>query len=457
MSDAAVVDLTALLDGHKLGRYHVQILILCGLCCFVAGFFTVSLGFIAPVAAAALHLGPGALGPAFSTMGVGCIFGSFVCTPLADRFGRKPVILGGLLFAVPFLFWIGTAQSLLVIMIGQFFAGFGLMGTVPIVLALAGEFMPKHARVTLTMLVWIGFNLGSIVTGIVAAHLAAGGDWHVQFQICGTMPLLIVPVAWLLLPESLEFLAERHAGGGRLIAILHRLDPALAVAPNTTFVLAEKEEHGFPVSLLFREGRARLTCLLWLMFFGNMAALVFINSWLATILVDIGIAKGIAIMIAALTNAGGIFGGIAVSELCDHHEAHRFSVLAAAYVLGGVFIAGISYAGDHAAVALLAAFFAGFFTMGTQNSANAVAATIYPTTMRSSGAGWAIGMGNIAQILSPLLGGFLLSLQWPATTVLGIIAVPTLVAALAAWRIGQTATRSAPASDAAATRTAISR
>ena len=429
------VDLTALIDNRKLGRFHLRVLILCGLCCFVSGFFAVSLGFIAPVATAALSLSPGALGPAFATMGLGSILGAFVCTPLADRIGRKPVILGGLLLAVPFLFWIGTARSLFVIMLGQFFAGFGLMGILPVVLALAGEFMPKHARVTLTMLVWIGFNLGSIIAGIVAARLAASGDWHMLFWINGVMPLAVAPIAASWLPESLEFLTEEHASAPRIAAILHRLDSSLAFAPTVRFILDETEEHGFPVSLLFHEGRARLTSFLWLMFFGNMAALVFMNSWLATLLANVGIAKSVAIIIAALTNAGGILGGIAVSELCDRYEARRFDILAVAFLLGGGFIAAIGYAGDHAAAAFLAAFLAGFFIMGTQNTANAVAATIYPTAMRSTGAGWAIGMGSLAQIFSPLLGGFLLSLQWSPTTVLDVIALPTAIAALAAWRI----------------------
>jgi AAHS family 4-hydroxybenzoate transporter-like MFS transporter len=439
MSDGSTtIDLTYLLDNHRLGRFHIQVLVLGGLCCFASGFFTVALGFIAPVAAGALNLGPGALAPAFAMMGGGSIIGSFICTPLADRFGRKPVILGGMLIAVPFIFLIGSARSLTTIMIGQFFAGFGLMGSVPIVLAHAGEFMPKHARVTLTMLVWVGFNLGSIVTGVVAAHIAASGDWHMLFLINGAIALAIVPLGALLMPESLEFLAETHVRNARIVRILRRLDATVPIPLNATFVLAEKEEHGFPVSLLFHEGRARLTSLLWIMFFANMIALIFINSWLATLLVDMGIAKSVAIMIAALTNAGGIFGGIAVAELCDHHDDHRFHVLAAAYVLGGVCIAAIGYSGNHAAAALVAAFLAGFFVMGTQNTANAVAATIYPTAIRSSGAGWAIGMGNIAQILSPLLGGFLLGLKWPAASVLATVALPTTIAALAAWGIGRT-------------------
>ena len=440
MSDTPIVDLTVLLDNHKLGRFHVQILLVCGLCCFVSGFFVVGLGFIAPVATTALHLEPGALGPVFAAMGVGSFVGSLVFTPAADRFGRKPVILAGLLIAAPFLFLMGTAESVRSLIWMQFFGGFALMGTIPIVLALAGEFMPKHARVTLTMLVWIGFNFGSIVTGLVAARIAAGGDWHYLFDIAGTLALIVAPVVVFFLPKSLDFLAESPKTGARIARILGRLDGAISIPAGARFVLEEKEEHGFPVTLLFHEGRSRLTLFLWLMFFCNMMALVFINSWLATILVAMGIAKSTAIMTAALTNLGGILGGIAVSEFCDRYPRRRFAILAASFLLGGVAIATIAQVGGQAALALAASFVAGFFTMGTQNTANAVAATIYPTAMRSTGAGWAIGMGNIAQILSPLIGGLLLALGWLPATILALAALPPILAALAAWRIGRHAT-----------------
>lgn len=436
MSDTPIVDLTALLDNHKLGRFHLQVLIVCGLCCFVSGFFVVGLGFIAPVATTALHLQPGAFGPVFAAMGLGSFVGSLVFTPAADRFGRKPVILAGLLIAVPFLFLMGTAESVRSLIWMQFFGGFALMGTVPIVLALAGEFMPKHARVTFTMLVWIGFNLGSIVTGIVAARIAAGGDWHYLFDIAGALALVVAPVALLFLPESLDFLAENPGTGSHIARILGELDPSVAVPAEARFVLEEKEEHGFPVALLFHEGRKRLTLFLWLMFFCNMMSLVFINSWLATILVAMGIAKSTAIMTAALTNLGGILGGLAVSEFCDRVPRHRFTILAASFLLGGVAIAAVAQVGGQAALALAISLLAGFFTLGTQNTANAVAATIYPTAMRSTGAGWAIGMGNIAQILSPLIGGFLLALGWLPATILILAALPPILAALAAWLIG---------------------
>jgi MFS transporter, AAHS family, 4-hydroxybenzoate transporter len=432
-----VIDLTLLIDSQKVGPFHIRILLVCGLCCFAAGFYTVALGLVAPVATAAMNLRAGALGPAFAAMGVGVICGSLIFAPLADRFGRRRVILGGLSLGAPFLALTASANSLAALMLGLFFDGFALMGVVPIVLALAGEFMPRHERVTLTMLVWSGFNLGSIAAGIAAAVLATGDHWHRIFFINSALALASALVAAGLLPESLDFLVASHAKTTRIAPILHRLVPQLTIPAHARFVLEEREEQGFPIALLFKEGRARLTVFLWVMLFSNIAVLVFINSWLATVLVGMGVGKSIAIMAAASTNAGGIAGGVAISELCDRSETRRFQILSVAFLTGGALIAAIGWAGHWPAAAFAAALAVGFFTFGAQNTANAVAATIYPTAMRSTGAGWAIGIGNSSQIFSPLIGGFLLSLHWPAPEILGIAALPTLCAAFAALRIGR--------------------
>ncbi|HUN99706.1 MAG TPA: MFS transporter [Bradyrhizobium sp.] len=432
---ASDVNLTALIDNQRIGGFHIRVLFLCGACCFISGFYTVALGFTAPIASVAMSLPAGALGPAFMAMGFGVISGSLVCTPLADRIGRKPVIIGGLLMATPFLLLMQTAASVLGVMWRLYFAGFGLMGSVPIVLALAGEFMPTHSRVTMTMLVWIGFNIGSMVAGVLAASLAFSNDWRALFLVNGTLALTVAIITAVWLPESLDYLCETHASDNKIKGILRRLCPKADFANGARFTLAEKDETGFPVSLLFRKRRAQLTLLLWLMFFANIAALVFLNSWLATLLVRMGIAKNYAIIIAASTNAGGIIGGIIVSELCDHYEDFRFYILGPAFVLGGLCIAALAYPGG-AVPAFVTAAMAGFFTYGTQNTANAIAATIYPTAMRSTGAGWAIGIGNSAQIASPLVGGLLLSLNWSTEMILFVAALPTLVAGLTVIRLG---------------------
>ena len=163
----------------------------------------------------------------------------------------------------------------------------------------------------------------------------------------------------------------------------------------------------------------------------SLLELFFLSSWLPTILHRAGISQHQAIVVASLLHFGGIVGGLVLGPLCDRFNP--YFVLAIAYVFSGAFIAAIGVSGNVAAFAMAATFFAGFFTFGAQNTANAIAATNYPTAMRSSGIGWALGIGRIGQIVGPLIGGLLLSLQWGTQGILYVVAVPSLVAATAAF------------------------
>ena len=160
-------------------------------------------------------------------------------------------------------------------------------------------------------------------------------------------------------------------------------------------------------------------------------AVFFLNSWLPTVLHKAGLPQHAAIVIAALLHFGGIAGGLAIAPLCD--KLNPYLVLAGAYICSGTFIAGIGLAGNKTMWVIGATFCAGFFTFGAQNSANAIAATRYPTAMRSSGIGWALGIGRTAQIIGPLIGGLLLSLHWGTSGILYVIALPSVVAAMAAF------------------------
>jgi AAHS family 4-hydroxybenzoate transporter-like MFS transporter len=313
----------------------------------------------------------------------------------------------------------------------RFAIGLGLGGVVPNALALSAEFMPKKFRVTLVLMTWLGFSIGSGIAGPVTAYILLAHSWRAVFLFAGILPVVLAPLLIWRLPESLHGLTQRGSDMRRIAATLAQMNPDLVFPVDAHFINSEKKEKGFPVALLFREGRARITLLLWVMFFMNLLALFFLNSWLPTVLHKAGLPQHLAIVIAALLHFGGIAGGLAIAPLCDRFNP--YVVLAFAYILSGTFIAGIGISRNVALFAMATTFFAGFFTFGAQNTANAIAATRYPTAMRSSGIGWALGIGRIGQIVGPLIGGFLLSLQWGTTQILYVIAVPSVVAATAAF------------------------
>jgi AAHS family 4-hydroxybenzoate transporter-like MFS transporter len=426
----ALVNLAELIDEQPIGRFQVWVLVLCATAMFVDGFDTQAIGYVAPSLSAALAIKPAALGLVFAAGGLGAILGTLAFAPLADRVGRKPVIIGCvLLFAACSLLtsFANTARELMGM---RFATGLGLGGVVPNALALTADFMPKRFRVTLVLLTWFGFSIGSGVGGPITAHILEGHTWRAVFVFGGLLPILIAPLLWRSLPESLRGLSQRGGHENQIRATLARLNPHLNLRADVTF-LTEKKEEGFPVALLFRDGRSRVTIPLWIMFFMALLELFFLNSWLPTILHKAGIAQHQAIVVASLLHFGGIVGGLAIAPLCDRFNP--YFVLAIAYIFSGACIAGIGISGNAAMLAMAATFLAGFFTFGAQNTANAIAATNYPTAMRSSGIGWALGIGRTGQIVGPMIGGLLLSLHWGTQGILYVIAVPSIIAAAAAF------------------------
>jgi len=428
---APLVDVAELIDQQTVGRFQIGVLLLCASAMLVDGFDTQAIGYVAPALSAALAVKPSALGLVFAAGGLGAILGGLVLAPYADRVGRKPIIVGSMLFFAVCTLLISTANTVPQLMWMRFAIGLGLGGVVPNALALSAEFMPKKFRVTLVLMTWLGFSIGSGVAGPVTAYILIAHSWRAVFLFAGILPVVLAPLLIWRLPESLHGLTQRGTDGHRIATTLAQMNPDLIYPADARFINSEKKERGFPVVLLFREGRARVTLLLWVMFFMNLLALFFLNSWLPTVLHKAGLPQHLAIVIAALLHFGGIAGGLAIAPLCDRFNP--YAVLAFAYILSGTFIAGIGISRNVALFAMATTFFAGFFTFGAQNSANAIAATRYPTAMRSSGIGWALGIGRIGQIVGPLIGGFLLSLQWGTTQILYVIALPSVVAATAAF------------------------
>ena len=429
-AENGIVNVARVIDEQPIGGFQIWVLLLCAAAMCVDGFDTQAMGYVAPSLSAALAVKPAALGLVFAAGGLGAIVGTLGFAPIADRVGRKPVIVGCVLFFAMCSLLTSLASSVHQLMWMRFATGLGLGGVVPNALALTADFMPKKFRVTLVLLAWFGFSIGSGVGGPITAHLLEGHTWRSVFLFGGVLPILLAPLLWWSLPESLQGLSQRGGNDTLIAATLGRMNRAFAFSENTVFT-TERKAKGFPVALLFREGRSRITIPLWIMFFMALLELFFLSSWLPTILHKAGISQHHAIVVASLLHFGGIVGGLSLAPLCDRFNPYL--VLAVAYVFSGAFIAMIGVSGNVALLAMAATFFAGFFTFGAQNTANAIAATNYPTAMRSSGIGWALGIGRIGQIVGPMIGGLLLSLQWKTQGILYVIAVPSLIAALAAF------------------------
>ena len=431
MTSSSVLDIRQFIDERPVGRYQLLVAVMCGLIVFVDGFDAQAMGFVAPALTAALKISRGVLGSVISSGLVGMMIGALVSGPLADRIGRKPVLVAcALIFGVGSLLT-ATAQSVESLMAFRAFTGLGMGGAMPNAIALTSEYMPRRRRAGAVTMMICGFSLGAAVGGLVAASIIPRFGWPAVFIVGGVIPIAIGLVCVFVLPESIRFLVVRGDREPQARLLLSRIAPGAAV---TGPLSPGRDEHaspdGFVVSELFTHGRALGTTLIWVIYFMNLLNLYFLNSWLPTIISDAGIPVDTAIRLTSLFQIGGIGGAVVLGRLLD--RTFSFWILAACYSWAAAFVYSIGHAGASVPLLALTITCAGVGIIGGQNASHALSSEFYPTRIRSTGVGWALGIGRIGSIVGPLVGGLLLAQNTPMRDVFWAAVIPAAFATLAA-------------------------
>jgi MFS transporter, AAHS family, 4-hydroxybenzoate transporter len=423
------VDLVDFIDRQPIGGFQIRLLLTCAAVLFLDGFDTQAIGYVAPALVKEWSLTKAALGPVFSAGLFGLMIGALVFGPLADRVGRKKIIIFSTAAFGLGAFATAFAQDVNTLLAIRFLTGLGLGGAMPNAIALTSEYNPQRRRATMVMIMFCGFSIGAALGGLLAADLIPRLGWRSVFIVGGIAPLLLVPLLGWGLPESVRFLATAGHAQERVAQLLKRVSPNTVFAPDARFIVHEAHLAGIPVVHLFREGRTAVTLLLWVVFFMSLLDIYFLANWLPTVLNDLGSSVSEAAVIGSLLQVGGVVGTFALGSVID-----RFSFRALALVyFGAVFaVAAIGQLGHSAVAVSIAIFAAGFCVVGGQIAANALAAGFYPTSVRASGVGWALGIGRVGSIVGPLVGGMLLAAKWSTSAVFMAAAAAALCAALAA-------------------------
>jgi AAHS family 4-hydroxybenzoate transporter-like MFS transporter len=431
---APVIDLVDFIDRQPVGGLHLRLLLICAAVLFLDGFDTQAIGYVAPALAREWGLSKGALGPVFSAGLFGLMIGALVFGPLADRIGRKKIIvLSTLAFGVGALITalVRDVNALLVI---RFLTGLGLGGAMPNAIAMTAEFNPQRRRATMVMIMFCGFSIGAALGGPLAAWLIPQFGWRAVFLVGGLAPLVMAPILVLRLPESVRFLATAGHAPERVAELLKKISPHTAFAPGVEFLVHEPHLAGLPVAHLFREGRTPVTLLLWVVFFMSLLDIYFLANWLPTVLNDLGASVSQAVLIGSMLQVGGVVGTLALGSIIDRFS---FRALALVYFAAVFAVGAIGQLGHSVILISVAIFAAGFCVVGGQIAANALAAAFYPTSVRATGVGWALGMGRVGSIVGPLVGGVLLAGQWNTGAVFLTAAGAALCAALAAFGLSR--------------------
>ena len=437
MQQAARLDVQEFLDRQPFHSFHLRLSVLCALAVLMDGFDAQVMGFVAPSLLQQWHITRLALGPVLSSGLAGMLAGALLFGPLGDRVGRKPILVFCTL-------WFGIC-SLLTARVNsvepmlwlRLLTGFGLGGAMPNATALTAEYMPRRSRATGVMLMFFGFSMGAAIGGFVAAGLISRYGWQAVFVVGGLLPLAtaVALIGWL--PESIRFLLLKGGEEKRVASLLRKVAPNAPTA--TSFARVEDRKAGFPVSQLFTERRAGTTLLLWVTFFMSLLDLYFLNSWLPTVIHDAGVPLEQAITITALFQVGGAAAAIVLGRVVDRQMS--YDILAWVYAGAALCVFLIGLVSGTVAIETAAVFAAGFCVIGGQTCSNSLAAESYPTLLRSTGVGWALGIGRIGSIVGPVLGGLLLSFDWGMRRVFLAAAGPALIASLAAAALNLTPRR----------------
>jgi AAHS family 4-hydroxybenzoate transporter-like MFS transporter len=418
----AVVDIAGLINTHPLSSFQKEIMILIGGVVVMDGFDVQAIGFVAPALTQDWHLDPAALGPIFGAGLLGMLFGSMLLSIFADRVGRRPVLVGSTTFFSLCMLATAAASSVPQLVFLRFLTGLGIGGVMANAVALASEYSPQRQRASLLMWISCGFTGGAIAGGLISATLIPWGGWRSVFFVGGVLPLGIAAVMYWRLPESLLFLSSQQGTHETLRQLLRRIAPG--VDPGRDLDLAAPVQvHGRgSFTKLFRDDRALMTVLLWLVSFANLLNLFFLANWLPLLSARMGYSSSVAVLMGTTLQLGGLIGAVFMGPLIDRLGYYR--VLVPLFLIAGLAVAAIGEPGLSLPLLYLVIFAAGICIVGAQPALNALASTLYPTEIRATGVGWSLGVGRAGAIVGPVVAAQLVALNWSSQTLFLAASVP---------------------------------
>ena len=409
MAGEAEVQVSHFLDQHGVGAFQLKLIFWSILIALIDGYDIGAIAFAAPHLIAAWHVPPKALGLVLSASNIGVLFGSQIFGWVGDNYGRKTALIAtNLLFGV-FTFAAAYATDLTQLSWLRFFAGLGIGGVIPNVVAINAESAPRKFRATLAIIAVGTVPMGGALAGFASAALVPTYGWPILFQIGGIIPIVIALGAIIGLPESIKYMTLHESQRSKMVALLAAIRPDYRVPPNARFVIEDEKQ--FPSSnpkYLFHDGLAVITPLTWLIFAFNLMGYFFLISWTPTLMSAAHATPAIAALSGAALQVGGTVGAL---TLCWWLQRHRFLAIAILFVIAVPIVSSIGFAGLNSPTTLLVAtFFAGALVLGIQSGINVVGAMIYPTSLRANGSGWQLGIGRLGAIIGPFMGALFVGL-----------------------------------------------
>lgn len=421
------LDVQSFINQQPLSRYQWRVVLLCFLIVFLDGLDTAAMGFIAPALSQEWGIDRASLGPVMSAALIGMVFGALGSGPLADRFGRKGVLVGAVLVFGGFSLASAYASNVDQLLVLRFLTGLGLGAGMPNATTLLSEYTPERLKSLLVTSMFCGFNLGMAGGGFISAKMIPAYGWHSLLVIGGVLPLLLAVVLMVWLPESARFLVVRNRGTDKVRKTLSPIAPQVVAEAGSFSVPEQKAVAARNVFAVIFSGTYGLgTVLLWLTYFMGLVIVYLLTSWLPTLMRDSGASMELAAFIGALFQFGGVLSAVFVGWAMDRFNPHK--VIGIFYLLAGGFAYAVGQSLGNITVLATLVLVAGMCVNGAQSAMPSLAARFYPTQGRATGVSWMLGIGRFGAILGAWSGATLLGLGWNFEQVLTALLVPAALA-----------------------------
>ena len=421
------VNVNTAIDNAKFTPFHFNVVIWCLVIILFDGYDLAINGVTLPFLMQEWGLSGVQAGMLASTALAGMMFGAMMFGMLADKIGRKKVIMICVVLFSGFTFAGGFASNPTEFGILRFLAGLGIGGVMPNLVALTSEYAPQRLRATLVTTMFSGYAVGGVMAALFGAWFTPSFGWQIMFFIAG-VPLLLLPLIWKFLPESLTFLVKTEKSE-QAKGILQRISPTTEIHQHSVLALSEiKIQESATVASLFKQGRTGSTLLFWLAFFMCLLTLYALGSWLPKLMMAAGYSIGNSLMFLLAMNIGAVIGTVGGGILAD--KFHLKPVIISLCLAGAVALSLLGFKSPQPVIYALVAV-AGAAAIGGQILLYSYVAQYYPLTVRSTGIGWASAVGRSGAIVGPILIGALLGMNLPHQFNFIAVGIPIVIVAIA--------------------------
>ena len=410
----------------KMTQVQYFSIAICFLMSVLDGMDVLVVSYCAPAIAEDLNLGTKTLGFVFSSGLIGMAIGAIFLAPFADRFGRKKIILASALIMGLSVLLTAYSENILQLILMRLISGLGIGCMLATTAALTSENVLNNSKDFWVSLVISGYPVGAVISGYVAAAVIPSYGWESMFVLAGLTTLLTIPLIFFFLSESPQFYLKKQPQGALAKAnkILIKMNfKTLDVLPDVEL----RANSNSLVSQLFSEKYKISTLQLWAALFFAFGCLYFLISWIPKLATDAGLSIELAIYAGTIFNVGAFFGiilqGYFSSKIGLKKTISFFLLLTFLLMASFKLFVGTD-------ILLLVYFLLGFSLQGGFVGLYAVAARLYPTEFKTTGVGWAIGMGRVGGILAPMIGGFLISIGLSLSANFFIFSIPALFASV---------------------------